>query len=256
MPVLEIRDLAKRREQSGNVFELRVPHFVLEQGRFYGIAGKSGSGKSTLLDMLALVMRPTTAQNFRIRSAGSGTAWEVGELWRKNDELALAGIRRSMCGYVLQSGGLIGFLSVRQNLEIPFQLVGRMPDQDRIEAMAERFGVGRELSKKPRHLSGGQRQRVAILRALMLSPPLILADEPTAAVDSERAKQIVAEFRQLALESGSTIVMVSHDHDLLAGVADEILDLSTTIENETATSTASWRPRPNASAPRHDRQYT
>jgi putative ABC transport system ATP-binding protein len=256
MPVLEIRNLAKRREQAGNVFELRVPAFVLEQGRFYGIAGKSGSGKSTLLDMLALVMRPTTADSFRIRSAGSGASWEVGELWRRNDELALAGIRRTMCGYVLQSGGLIGFLSVRQNLEIPFQLVGHHPDQARIEAMAERFGVGRELSKKPRHLSGGQRQRVAILRALMLSPPLILADEPTAAVDSERAKQIVAEFRQLALEMGSTIVMVSHDHELLDSVADDVMDLSTTVDGDVATSTASWRPRPEASARRHDRQMT
>lgn len=256
MAVLEIRNLAKRREQAGNAFELRVPSVVLEHGRFYGIAGKSGSGKSTLLDMLALVMRPTSTESFRITSATTGESWEVGELWQRGDELTLAGIRRSMCGYVLQSGGLIGFLSVRQNLEIPFQLVGVVPDQSRIETMAERFGVARELSKKPRYLSGGQRQRVAILRALMLSPPLILADEPTAAVDHERAKQIVAEFRQLALEAGSTIVMVSHDHELLAGVADEILDLTTAVDGETATSTASWRPRAQEPDLRYDRLHT
>jgi putative ABC transport system ATP-binding protein len=146
-----------------------------------------------------------------------------------------------MCGYVLQSGGLISFLTVRQNLEMPFQLVGRDPDTARIVAMAERFGIGTQLDKKPRHLSGGQRQRVAILRALMLKPALVLADEPTAAVDQVRARQIVAEFRGLAQEAQSTIVMVSHDRELLESVADRIIELSTEVgQNEEAVSTARW----------------
>ncbi|HRD77789.1 MAG TPA: ABC transporter ATP-binding protein [Hyphomicrobiaceae bacterium] len=241
MSVLEVKGLKKRREQVGSAFELRVPEFRLEAGRFYGVVGQSGSGKSTLLDMLALVMRPTSAERYMMADPRSGRSSDVSQLWAASDERALAEIRKTMCGYVLQSGGLIGFLTVRQNLEMPFQLIGRVPDTARIETMAERFGIGTQLDKKPRHLSGGQRQRVAILRALMLEPPLVLADEPTAAVDQVRARQIAAEFRSLAQEAQSTIVMVSHDRELLESVADRIIELSTEVgANEEAVSTARW----------------
>jgi putative ABC transport system ATP-binding protein len=146
-----------------------------------------------------------------------------------------------MFGYVLQSGGLIGFLSIRQNLSIPYQLLNQDPDQQRVKALAARFGIERELEKKPRHLSMGQRQRATIMRALMLRPMLILADEPTAALDRVRAGQIAEEFRALALEGGSTIVMVSHDRQLLASVADYMVVLATTIDaSGTAVSTAGW----------------
>jgi len=241
MPVLDIRNLRKRREQNGSAFELRIGEMVLEQGRFYGVSGPSGSGKSTLLDIIALVLRPSAADCFRITRPDSRIAWDITAMWRRNDEQALAAIRRSTFGYVLQSGGLIGFLSVRQNLMIPFRLAGRPADQARIERMALRFGIERELDKKPRHLSVGQRQRAAIMRALMVEPALILADEPTAAIDHVRAKQVAAEFRALARESGSTIVMVSHDLNLLSAVADHILELTTSLDvTGTAISAARW----------------
>jgi putative ABC transport system ATP-binding protein len=241
MSVLEIKNLSKRREQNGSAFELRIPEMVLEEGRFYGVSGPSGSGKSTLLDMIALVLRPSAADRFRIAQPGRRAAWEITELWQRNDEQTLATIRRSTFGYVLQSGGLIGFLSVRQNLMIPFQLASRAPDQARIERMAKRFGIERELDKKPRYLSTGQRQRAAILRALMVEPALILADEPTAAIDQVRAKQVAAEFRALARESGSTIVMVSHDLNLLSTLTDHILELTTSLDvTGTAISAAQW----------------
>ncbi len=240
MPILEIRNLRKRREQNGSAFELRVPSLILERGAFYGVSGPSGSGKSTLLDLIALVLRPSAAERFRIAQPNTGAA-EIGDLWRRNDEQALAGIRRSTFGYVLQSGGLIGFLTVRRNLMIPFQLAGRVVDQAHIEQLARRFGIERELDKKPRHLSVGQRQRAAILRALMLKPALVLADEPTAAIDHVRAKQVASEFRALAREAGSTIVMVSHDRSLLAAVSDHILELTTNLDADgTAISSAHW----------------
>ena len=240
MAIVEIRNLVKRREQSGGAFELRVPELVFEAGRFYGIAGPSGSGKSTLLDVLALVLRPTSADQFRIASLNGAEAWNVTDLWSTGDESVLANLRKGF-GYVLQSGGLIGFLSVRQNLTIPYQLLRQPPDARRIESLAERFGIERELDKKPRHLSTGQRQRAAILRALMLRPALILADEPTAALDRVRSAQIAAEFRALALEGGSTIVMVSHDWQLLSSVADAMVVLSGAVDaSGTAVSTTSW----------------
>jgi putative ABC transport system ATP-binding protein len=241
MAIVEIRNLVKRREQSGSAFELRVPELVFEAGRFYGIAGPSGSGKSTLLDVLALVWRPISADKFRIASLNGSEAWNVSDLWGTGDESVLADLRKGMFGYVLQSGGLIGFLSVRQNLTIPYQLLGQRPDPQRIQALAERFGIERELDKKPRHLSTGQRQRAAILRALMLRPALILADEPTAALDQVRSAQIAAEFRALALEGGSTIVMVSHDWQLLSSVADAMVVLSGDVDaSGTAVSTTNW----------------
>jgi len=241
-PIVQIRNLVKRRGQGGSAFELRVPELVFEPGRFYGISGPSGSGKSTLLDLLALVLRPTFVERFRIAPHGSD-ALNVVELWRRNDEAGLTNLRKLSFGYVLQSGGLIGFLSVRQNLAIPYQLVGQHPDWRRIETLAKRFGIERELEKKPRHLSAGQRQRAAILRALMLKPPLVLADEPTAALDRLRAVQIAEEFRALALESGSTIIMVSHDQGMLTSLADAVLELATTVDTgQTAVSTATWLP--------------
>lgn len=240
MPVLEMTNLVKRREEAGASFELRVPRLVLEPGRFYGVAGPSGSGKSTLLDILALVLRPTSVEQFALQQKDGGVL-RIDRLWESAAVEALAKVRKSSYGYVLQSGGLIGFLSVRQNLEVPFQLVGRAPDLDRIHSMAAKFGIEREIDKKPRHLSGGQRQRVAILRALMLQPTIILADEPTAALDQMRARQIAAEFRSMALEIGSTIVMVSHDRDLLGSVADRILGLRPVPSHDgTAISQAVW----------------
>src|SRR5437764_15388129 len=107
MPIVEIKNLRKRRGQSGSAFELQVPEFVLEAGQFYGVSGPSGSGKSTLLDLLALVLRPTTAERFRIAHVGNGSAWNIDELWQRNEEEALTTIRRTTFGYVLQSGGLI-----------------------------------------------------------------------------------------------------------------------------------------------------
>jgi putative ABC transport system ATP-binding protein len=247
MALIEINNLVKRREQSGSAFELRVPELSFEQGRFYGIAGPSGSGKSTLLDLLALVLRPTSAQRFRLATPHDGRSHEIVELWRGGEEDALSELRKVMLGYVLQGGGLIGFLTVRQNLRIPYQLAHRAPDERHIEILAERFGIERELDKKPRHLSMGQRQRAAILRALILKPALVVADEPTAALDRVRATQTAAEFRTLALESGSTIIMVSHDWQLLASVADMMIVLSSSIDaSGTAISTAEWHRSANA----------
>ncbi len=225
MKVFDISGLYKRREHGDAVFELHVPALQFHSGRIYGIVGPSGSGKSTLLDMLALVLRPTAAERFVFQPDGSERA-DLFALWNEDAEEDLARLRRSQMGYVLQTGGLFSFLSVRKNLELPFHLSGLVPDHDRINGLAERFGIASQLPKKPAQLSGGQRQRVAILRALCLSPPLVLADEPTAAVDQARREQIAGEFRTLALEMGTTVIVVSHDLDLIEQISDQIIPLT------------------------------
>jgi putative ABC transport system ATP-binding protein len=218
--VIDVRNLFKRREQSGSAFELRAPHVYAEPGEFIALVGESGCGKSTLLDILALVLRPDAADRFVLRPPRADSIVNVMQLWAQDAEEAMAQVRRELLGYVLQSGGLLPFLSVRRNITLPQRLKnGRAGD---VTDLAARMGMDALLDKKPRYLSGGQRQRVAILRALAHRPAIILADEPTAAVDGARARAIMRDFRELARSENSAIVMVSHDLKLVEAFADRI----------------------------------
>ncbi len=230
--VFELCDALKRREQGGVAFELHIPKLALYQGQFVAVVGESGCGKSTLLDLLALVSKPTTCSQFFYYEMRQTT--DVKQLWEKKEESALAALRRSHFGYVLQTGGLLPFLTVYQNLQLPSKINGYKNNTEIIK-LAKRIGIEGLLQKKPQYLSGGQRQRVAILRALTHQPKIILADEPTAAVDKTRARSIVKDFNTLAKESGTTIVMVTHDHALVAPFADVTYSFELNEVSETLT---------------------
>lgn len=236
--ILELLAVVKHREQGGIAFELQVPKIRILKGQFVAVVGNSGCGKSTLLDILALVSRPTHCQQFKyFFSAESGEVPEIGELWKQNDEQQLADLRREKLGYVLQTGGLLSFLTVFQNVQLPLKLNGYRDESD-IKTLAERLGIESLLNKKPQFLSGGQRQRVAVLRALIHKPQVILADEPTAAVDEERAKAIVQDFSVLAKDTGTTIIMVTHHRELVKPFADitytfKVEDVSKTLIRST-----------------------
>lgn len=221
-PILHLSNLGKRRGEQGEVrFELRVPEFRLLAGQFAAIVGASGCGKSTLLDILAMVLKPSYCKEFWLAARDApGTGVDIWALWNTGRENQLAEIRRRDLGYVLQTGGLMPFLSVEENIRLPVRLLGRQITSREIARLAGRLGIGAVLSKKPQYLSGGQRQRTAILRALIHQPRLILADEPTAAVDKTRAREIVNEFKTLARDRKTTIVMVTHDYDLVRNLAD------------------------------------
>ena len=213
LPVVALRDLVIRREQGDTAFELRVPAFDLHAGEFVALVGESGCGKSTQLDILALVLRPTSVGRFTLYDRDGDRLEDVGAMWRHDDQDGLARQRRELLGYVLQSGGLLPFLSVRRNISLPRRLkTGTAGD---VTGLAARMDIAGLLERKPASLSGGQRQRVAILRAMAHGPAVILADEPTAAVDRSRARAIVADFRALARAEGSAIIMVSHDLQLV-----------------------------------------
>jgi len=218
--VLEIEGVKKRRENGGILFELSVPEFSVSKGEFVAVVGDSGCGKSTLLDILALVSRPTECSHFQVGFDQNENPIDVGAFWADKHETALADLRRRYLGYVLQTGGLLPFLTVGDNIRLPLKINGQSPNEDLLIALAERIGVFELFSKKPQFLSGGQRQRVAILRALAHDPELVLADEPTAAVDKNRAEEIVGDLYKLAKDRGTTIIMVTHDHDLVRDVAD------------------------------------
>ncbi len=219
-PVLVIEKLVKRRERADVVFELHVERLTLNRGSFVAIVGSSGCGKSTLLDMLALVMQPSRWARFELHN--SAGLVDVGKLWQENDESGLARIRAELLGYVLQTGGLLPFLTVRQNVLLPVAIKGdKMVGRD-IMKLAHRIGIDQWLDTKPQYLSGGQRQRAAILRALVHEPEIVFADEPTAAVDEDRAASIVKDFDSLARDHETTIVVVTHDRDLVLPFADSV----------------------------------
>jgi len=234
--ILWLVNLCKVREQGDVRFELRIPAFDLQAGQFVAVVGDSGCGKSTLLDMLALVSKPNHCDEFQFARDGDAQhGIDVWQLWNSGVESRLAAIRRRDLGYVLQTGGLMPFLSVEENIRLPMRILGSSIDKADIESLAKRIDIQAVLSKKPQYLSGGQRQRAAILRALVHKPRLILADEPTAAVDKKRAHAIVQDFKSLASDRGTTIVMVTHDHDLVRDLADATYTFDVTQVSATET---------------------
>lgn len=218
--ILRLVNLRKVREQGDVRFELHIPELELKAGQFIAVVGDSGCGKSTLLDILALVSKPTDCDIFQFKPNDQQTEIDIWQLWDSDSESHLAAIRRRDLGYVLQTGGLMPFLSIEENIRLPIRILGQSITKKDIHHLAERLDIHGILSKKSQHISGGQRQRAAILRALIHKPRLILADEPTAAVDKRRAHAIVQDFKTLAAEHGTTIVMVTHDHELVRDLAD------------------------------------
>lgn len=219
-PMVSLEGLVKTRSQNESVFELHVPQFAVCPGQMVAVIGESGCGKSTLLDMIALVMAPTRVGRFEISPGDVAPPIDVAALWASDDEEALSALRRDLYGYVLQTGGLLPFLNVRQNICLPARIKGGDMSLPRVEALAARLGVAGCLERMPSALSIGQRQRVAILRAMAHQPRLVLADEPTAAVDKARARAIMDDMRRLAREEAVAVVVVTHDVDLVMDQVD------------------------------------
>lgn len=207
---LLLLNVTKRHQQTNATFELHIPELVCQPGQFIAVVGESGCGKSTLLDLLALISRPSSCDMFSYYHI------DVKNLWNTYSESQLAQFRRTSIGYILQTGGLLPFLTVIQNINLTLQLANKTTNT--LYNLAERIGIVDTLDKKPQYLSGGQRQRVAILKALIHRPQIILADEPTAAVDENRALSIVQDFYSLAKEQNVTVIMVTHNRHLIQQV--------------------------------------
>jgi putative ABC transport system ATP-binding protein len=204
MEALRAVGLDKRYGQGETeVRALRDVDLVLGAGEVVALLGPSGSGKSTLIKVLGLVTRADRGDLWmnaeRIIDAGELVA-DVGEL------------RRSHIGFVFQKANLIPFLNARRNVELACEIGERYPPRQRAEELLEYLGVGHRRGAYPSTLSGGEQQRVAIARALANSPSLILADEPTAALDKERGRAVMELLRRVAHEQGTAVVVVTHDH--------------------------------------------
>ena len=212
--LMRMMGVVKRRVAKDRSFELVVPDLEIRSGQAVAFIGPSGSGKSTLIDLLAMTLRPDEARDFSFFTPGDRAETDIDALWRGRQQDALGRIRSQYFGYVLQTGGLLPFLSVRDNIRLPQRLLGR-DDAQWIEVLAKRLGITEQLSAKPGQLSVGQRQRVAIARALTHKPAIVLADEPTASLDPVNAHGVMDLFMDLIDRSGATLIIVSHDSHLV-----------------------------------------
>ncbi len=192
----------------GTQFRLQVAELDVARGSKVALIGESGSGKSTLLELLAMIMKPTSFEEF-VFTPSAGGAHDIGMLWRSAAADMLSALRSRHIGYVLQYGGLLPYLSVRENVELPRRLLG-LPATNRATDLAEKLGIAAQLDKLPGALSVGQRQRAAIARALAHEPEVILADEPTAALDPANAERVFALLVELADAFGVTLIAATH----------------------------------------------
>lgn len=212
--VLRLGGTTRRRGAGADGFRLEVPSLRIRRGECVAITGPSGSGKSTLLDLLGLILRPDRAETFAF-AAGNGTRHDIARLWADDDRDALAAIRAAGIGYVLQTGGLLPFLSAIDNIGLSPALLGLAGGDGFIDRLTAALGLDPLRAKMPQALSIGERQRVAIARALAHKPALLLADEPTAALDPGQAVRVVELLLAVVRELGITCVFVTHDWDLV-----------------------------------------
>ena len=205
MAHLQLQDLTKHYRQGKTVIKaLDGVTLDIGDGEFVAVVGRSGSGKTTMLDMLGLLLRPTAG---KLIVDGVDT----GALGDKD----LARMRGSKIGFVFQEYNLLPSLNVLENVMLPLRYVSDGKDgRKRAEDLLERVGLSDRLRHRATELSGGQQQRVAIARSMVNQPSLILLDEPTGAVDTETAEQLVALLKSLNEQDKVTIVVVTHDLDV------------------------------------------
>ncbi len=202
-PFLEARDVTKTYQVGAEtVYALRDVQFAALQGDFVVINGPSGSGKTTFLNLMSVIDRPT-----------SGDVFIEGQSTSAKSEGQLALLRKTKIGLVFQSFNLIPVLSAAENVEYPLLLQKRPPAErrTRVAAMLSEVGLDALARRRPNELSGGQRQRVAIARALITGPMIVLADEPTANLDSKTGEAVMDLMRRLNEEHCVTFIVVTHD---------------------------------------------
>jgi putative ABC transport system ATP-binding protein len=200
---LEVKNLVKSFALDGaTINAVDSVSFQVKSGEFVALVGPSGSGKTTMLSILAALLSPTSGQVFI----------DGQDLAQMNDKERVK-LRREKIGFTFQSNNLIPFLTAQENVEFMLRLNGQANKAGRVRSseILARLGLNDRLHNLPAQLSGGQQQRVAIARALIHNPAVVLADEPTASLDTERAFQVVETFAKLVHENNRAGIMVTHD---------------------------------------------
>ena len=210
-----------RAEKIDKIFKLPAENVVavnkvdleVKQGDFVSLMGPSGSGKTTLLDLLGCLDAIT-----------NGKLFMFGEDVSSASERELVALRRGRIGFVFQEFLLIPTLTALENVELPLIFAKAPSDRKGAKELLEKVGLGHRMNHLPKELSGGERQRVAIARSLIVSPKLLLADEPTGNLDSKNSQEIFSLFSQLNKDEGQTIVVTTHDENL-GGLAKRTIRL-------------------------------
>lgn len=207
--LIRMRGIVKR-FYIGQPNELEILHGIdldVKEGEFVSIVGASGSGKSTLMNMIGVLDRPT-----------EGTYWLDGTDVQDAQDDELSQIRNRKIGFVFQNFNLISRTNARKNVELPMMYAG-IPQKkrtQRAEELLDLVGMADRMDHQPNELSGGQKQRVAIARAMANDPAIILADEPTGALDSKTGRMVMDLFHRLNREQGKTIILITHNQELAA----------------------------------------
>lgn len=213
---LEVRDLVKSFSLDGaTINAVDNVSFQVKSGEFVALVGPSGSGKTTMLSILAALLTPT-----------SGQVLVDGVDLAKMNEKQRVKLRREKIGFTFQANNLIPYLSARENVEFMLRLNAKLDHASRLRSdeLLARLGLGERLHNLPAQMSGGQQQRVAIARALIHNPAVVLADEPTASLDTERAFQVVETFANLIHENNRAGIIVTHDLRMVQFV-DRVLQM-------------------------------
>ena len=200
---LQVRDVVKTfNTDNGTINAVDGVSFDVHSGEFVALVGPSGSGKTTMLSMLAALLTPSSGQ----------ILIDEHDLAKMNESKRVA-LRREKIGFTFQSNNLIPFLTALENVELMLRLNNKLDasGHQRSAELLSRLGLDQRLKSLPAQMSGGQQQRVAIARALIHSPTVVLADEPTASLDTERAFQVVETFAALIHENKRAGIMVTHD---------------------------------------------
>ena len=212
MEILRVSDLKKTYGKGDTAVEaLKGINLSVQKGEFIAIVGTSGSGKSTLLHMLGGLDRPTS---------GSVSIDGKDIFTLKDEELTI--FRRRKIGFVFQSFNLVPVLSVYENIVLPIELDGNVPDKEFVDQIIDTLGLTEKRNAYPNQLSGGQQQRVAIARALSSAPQVILADEPTGNLDSKTSQDVLGLLKVIGEKYSQTIIMITHN-DEIAQMADRII---------------------------------
>jgi putative ABC transport system ATP-binding protein len=215
--ILETKNVSKIYKNGSNeVKAVDSASFQIHDGEFIGLVGPSGSGKTTMLAMLAALLVPTIGE-----VVIDGV--DLGEM----SDADRVKFRRENIGFTFQSNNLVPYLTVRENVELMLRLNGRFDktSASRVEELLDRLGLCDRMNSLPSQLSGGQKQRVSIARSLVHNPSVVLADEPTASLDSERAYQVTRLYADLIHEQKKAGIMVTHDMRMCVYV-DRIIQIS------------------------------
>ena len=202
--IIEMKGISKVYGEGENkLYALRDVNLEIENGSVVSVIGASGSGKSTLLNIMGGVDKPT-----------EGTVIFDGEEITNFSDDKMSEFRRKKIGFIFQSYHLIPVLTVEENITMPVLLDGKKPDKEYIDHVIEMLGLSDRVKHLPNQLSGGQQQRTAIARALANKPSLILADEPTGALDSKNGQEVMDLLMKSVNDIGQTLVIITHNNDI------------------------------------------